>query len=329
MLRAGVAGVGNLGKLHVGGLLSMPDLVSVDALADPVEDRRLGKNLKTEKLNLNIGADETATTGSIRAYDDYKPLCLDKDLDIVVIAMPSDLHAPAAILAMENGKHVFTEKPMALTPEDCRRMMDAATANDRTLMVGHCLRFYPEYVAADEIIRSGKYGRVLTATMNRHGGRPGGWFAETERSGGVNLDLHIHDIDTALWWWGGPDKVMSRTLDAQPYASSILSQWSYNEGPEVQLEASWDAGSGFAAAFRIVLEKATLVYEGGVLKVNTRGSVETVDLSGRPGGHRAEMIYFIQCLIDGRPVDRCLPGDSALAVHYARALGASSDQQKC
>lgn len=319
MLRAGVAGVGNLGKLHVRSLLALPELVSVDALADPIEERRLGKNLKTENLNLNLGTDETDGAGKVRSYDDYRPLCEDGELDVVVIATPSDLHASAAILAMENGKHVFTEKPMSLNDADCDRMIDAAKANHRTLMVGHCLRFYPEYVAAYEMMRSGKYGKVLTANMNRHGGRPGGWFAETERSGGVNLDLHIHDIDTALWWWGKPDKVMSRTLDAQPGASSILSQWSYKDGPEVQIEASWDAGSGFAAGFRIVLERGTLVYEGGKLTVITRGNKEVVDLSGNMGGHRAEMVYFIQCLTDGSTVDRCLPEDSALAVKHARA----------
>jgi predicted dehydrogenase len=318
MLRAGVAGVGNLGKLHVGGLLSMADLVSVDALADPVEEKRSGKNLKTKGLNLQLGADEAATTGNIRSYDDYKPLCKDKALDVVVIATPSDLHAKAAILALEHGKHVFTEKPMALNYKDCGRMIDAAKANKRTLMVGHCLRFYPEYVAAYEIMQSGRYGKVLTANMNRHGGRPGGWFAETKRSGGVNLDLHIHDIDTALWWWGRPDKRMSHTFDAQPGASSVLSQWHYSAGPEVQMEASWDAGSGFAGEFRIVLEKATLVYEAGKLNVIMKGSNETVDLSGRPGGHRAEMIYFIQSLKERKPVTRCLPEDSAMAVQFAK-----------
>ncbi|MBT7068916.1 MAG: Gfo/Idh/MocA family oxidoreductase [Verrucomicrobia bacterium] len=318
MLRAGVAGVGNLGKLHVSSLLSVPDLVSVDALADPIEEKRLGKNLKTEDLNLNLGADESAAASDVRSYDDYRPLCEDDALDVVVIATPSDLHAAAAILAMESGKHVFTEKPMALNEQDCGRMIDASKANGRTLMVGQCLRFYAEYVAADEMMRSGTYGRVLTATMHRHGGSPGGWFAETERSGGVNLDLHIHDIDAALWWWGKPDKITSRSLDAQPGASSVLSQWSYDDGPEVQIEASWDAGSGFAAGFRIVLEKGTLVYEAGKLTVIARDGKDVVDLSGEMGGPRAELVYFLQCVRDGVAVKRCLPAESALAVQHAR-----------
>jgi len=318
MLRAGVAGVGNLGKVHVRSLLALPDLVRVEALADPAASRRTGQDLRTKGLNLGIGSEETATTGAVRSYEDYRELCRDQELDVVVIATPSDLHAAAAVLALENGKHVFTEKPMALNVPDCRRMLDAARAAGRTLMVGHCLRFYPEYVAAGEIMKSGKYGKVLTASLGRHGGRPGGWFAQLERSGGVNLDLHIHDIDTALWWWGRPDEVMSRTLDANPGAAAVLSQWRYANGPEVSLAASWDAGTSFFAYFRIILERATLVYEAGKLKVITKGNSELVDLTGQVGGHRAEIVYFIQCLIDGRPVERCRPDDSALAVHYAR-----------
>ncbi len=318
MLNAGIAGVGNLGKFHVASLLSMPDLVSVDALADPLEERRSGSNLKTEELNLNIGAEERATVINARSYDDYIPLCQDDALDVVVIATPSNLHAPAAILAMENGKHVFTEKPMALEEKDCKAMIDAAKANNRMLMVGHCLRFYPEYVAAHEIMRSGKYGRTITASLNRHGAGPGGWFADSSRSGGVNLDLHIHDIDTALWWWGRPDAFMSRTVNGPPGVSGVLSQWRYDDGPEVQLEASWDSGSGFSGTFRIVLEKATLVYEDGTLHIISREGKETVDLVGRPGGHRAEMQYFISCLTGDRPVDRCRPEESALAVQYAQ-----------
>ncbi len=168
-------------------------------------------------------------------------------------------------------------------------------------------------------MQSGKYGRVVAAVLSRHGGTPGGWFAEKARSGGVNLDLHIHDIDTALWLWGEPDEVMSRTADASPGASSVLSQWRYNDGPEVQLAASWDAGSGWQASFRIILERATVIYAHGKVRLATSEGSETIDLSGLPGGHRAEVIYFINCLVNGKPVDECPPEESALAVKYACA----------
>ncbi len=108
---------------------------------------------------------------------------------------------------------------------------------------------------------------------------------------------------------------MSSTGDGH---ACTISQWRYKNGPEVQLAASWDIGSGFRAEFHIIMEGATLVSQGGGLKVTTKDGTEEIDLSGKVGGHRAEVIYFIEQLVAGSPVDRCPPEDSALAVHYAQ-----------
>jgi len=315
MLRIGIAGVGGLGTLHLRTLLAMNDRVSLAALADPIPERRAGSKL-TSQTNLELEDNTPLSVTDVRSYEDYSELCVDPELDVVCIATPSDLHAPAAVLALENGKHVFTEKPMALNREDCQRMLDAADANGKTLMVGQCLRFFPEYLAARDIMDSGRFGRPIAAMMHRTGGRPGRWFAEIERRGGVNLDLHIHDIDAALWWWGMPDEATSRTVGASDGVQSVLSFWEYADGPVVQLEASWDAGIPFHAEFRIVLESATLRCRGGKLEQFTKDGKEEVSLSG-PGGHAAEMHYFIDCLLKGEPVDRCLPTDSARSVAYA------------
>jgi len=319
MLHIGIAGVGGLGTLHLRTLLAMQDKVKVAALADPIEDRRAGSKL-TSETNLELEDNTELNVTDVSSYEDYGELCIDPDLAVVCIATPSDLHTPAAVLALENGKHVFTEKPMALNRADCQRMIDAASASGKTLMVGQCLRFFPEYVAAHDIMASGRYGKPLAVTMNRYGGQPGRWFAEIERSGGVNLDLHIHDIDAALWLWGEPDTARSRTVGADSGVQSVLSQWEYTDGPVVQLEASWEAARGFRAEFRIVLESATLKYRGGKLELCTKEGEEEVELSG-PGGHAAEMHYFIDCVLNDKPVTRCLPTDSALSVAYALGQG--------
>ncbi len=315
MLRMGIAGVGGLGTLHLRTLLAMTDKVKIAALADPIEDRRTGSKL-TSQTNLELEDNTELNVTDVRSYEDYSELCIDPDLDVVCIAMPSDLHASAAIQAFEHGKHVFTEKPMALNHDDCQRMIDAATASGKTLMVGQCLRFFPEYIAAHEIMASGRFGKPLAVTMNRYAGHPGRWFAEIERSGGVNLDLHIHDIDAALWLWGKPDAATSRTVGAADSVQSVLSQWEYNDGPVVQMEASWEAVKGFQAEFRIVLESAVLRYRGGKLELCTKEGEEEVESSGL-SGHAAEMHYFIDCLLNGTPVTRCLPTDSAMSVAYA------------
>ncbi len=315
MLRVGVAGVGGLGTLHLRTLLAMNDRVRVEALGDPIEDRRAGSKL-TSQTNLQLEDNSELTVTDIRSYDDYSDVCKDPELDMVCLATPSDLHANGVIQAVENGKHVFTEKPMALNREDCQRMMDAAVANGKLLMVGQCLRFFPAYVQAKEIMDSGRFGKPLAAVMHRYGGRPGRWFAEIERSGGVNLDLHIHDIDAALWWWGEPDMTTSKTVRAENGVQAVLSTWTYNDGPSVQLEATWDAGIPFVADFRLVLEEATLDCRDGKLMQYTKGAKQEIALQG-PGGHAAEMHYFVDCVMNGKPVDRCPPLESALSVQYA------------
>ena len=318
MLRVGIAGVGGLGTVHLRTFLELSDKVTVDALADPISERRSGKNLAAET---NLGLDNTPVTlENVRGYDDWTALCKDRDLDLVCIATPSDLHAPAAIAAMEHGKHVFTEKPMALTGEDCTKMIDAAQANECKLMVGQVLRFHAGYLAANQLIKSGKYGKTVSATMNRYGSHPAGWFGQIERSGGVNLDLHIHDVDTALWWWGEPDALVSRTTGKLGAATSVLSQWEYDDGPVVQMEASWDVGIPFNAEYRVVLEEATIRYTGGPVQIVTGDGVD--DIPAVPAtGYKEEIEYFIKCISDGTPVDRCSPQDSALAATYAQGKG--------
>jgi predicted dehydrogenase len=321
MFRAGVAGVGNLGKVHIQSLQKMAGPVVITALADPVPERRAGKNLKAETLNIDLDNQHAVSVGNIHSHADYSDLCTDDEVDVVLIAMPSDLHAPAAIMALEHGKHVFTEKPMALTAADCGRMIDAAKANDRTLMVGQVLRFWPAYMEAGRVMASGRYGRVLAATMRRYGTRPSGWFGEQARSGGVKLDLHIHDVDAALWWWGKPDEITSHTSGTTGGVTAVLSHWQYKTGLAVHLEALWDIGTPFAADFRLVMEQATLEYNmcnGKGLLLTTREGTQPVEMKAPEASpYGEEVAYFLQCVKERAGVVRCPPEESALAVQYA------------
>ena len=321
MFRAGVAGVGNLGKVHVGNLQKMTDRVQIVALADPVPERRSGRNLRSDTLNIDLENDRAVNVGDIRSHADFRDLCTDREVDLVFIATPSDLHAPAAILALEHGKHVFTEKPMALNAVDCGRMLDAAKASGRTLMVGQVLRFWPAYREARRVIESGRYGKALAASMRRHGTRPGGWFSEYARSGGVKLDLHIHDVDAALWWWGEPDTLASRTSGRAEGVSAAFSQWHYANGLVVHLEALWDAGTPFVAEFRVVMEEATLEYSmngGKGLCVTTgKGTVPVEIADPHASAYEEEIAYFIRCALGEADGSQCPPEQSALAVKYA------------
>ena len=164
MLHIGIAGVGGLGRLHLRHYLKRPD-VQVVSLAT-----RTGE-ISGGATNLGQPEQSIIPAGAV-VHAGYEKVCDGPQVDMVSVNLPTDLHAAATIRALENGKHVFCEKPMALHVADAQRMIDAAKTAGKLLMIGHCLRFFPEYVAADELIRSGKHGRVLGASFVRCGGAP-------------------------------------------------------------------------------------------------------------------------------------------------------------
>ncbi|MFW6133563.1 MAG: Gfo/Idh/MocA family protein [Planctomycetota bacterium] len=326
MMRLGIAGLGGMGQNHLRNYLRMPDRVRVTALADPVRlrDGALGP----ADAKLGQGEQSTALPDA-RWYDDYRELCESEDVDVVCIAMPSDHHADAAVAALDAGKHVFTEKPMALSDADCRRMLDAAGRGDRVLMVGHVLRFWAPYVTAWEVIDSGRYGRVVGASMRRFVGMPGsGWFADPARSGGPALDLHIHDVDTALWFWGAPDR-MDAGGGRRGRAHVLHSRWSYDDGPSVQFECYWDAGTPFRCELRVVMEQATLLFdtagEAALLRMDAEG-VERLTAEAVSDALLAEDEYFLACAADNAEPVRCRPSESMAAVRLALETARRAEQ---
>src|SRR5690606_35540021 len=120
------------------------------------------------------------------------------------------LHADFAVAALERGKDVLIEKPVGRTMEDAGRIA-SAEARGGVAMVAHVLRHTPEYVAAAEIVASGKVGEVVGIHSHRMSAAPrwAGWLADPARSGGALLDLLVHDFDLMNWLLGPPASVMA------------------------------------------------------------------------------------------------------------------------
>ena len=186
MTRVGIIGIGFIGWIHwlayhrLGG-------VRVAAISESIPERRAG-DWRSIKGNFGPPGEQVDLTG-INAYADLEELIRDPDVDLVDITLPTALHADVAIRALEAGKHVFCEKPMALRLADCERMAEAAKKNDRLLMIGHVLPFFPEYDWARKVIRSGEYGRLRGGAFRRVISDPT-WikdFWSPERIGGPML----------------------------------------------------------------------------------------------------------------------------------------------
>jgi len=163
---------------------------------------------------------------------------------------------------------VLCEKPMALTVGDCDRMIAAARKSGKVLQIGHCLRFWPEYVKAKELVDSGRYGKVVAAMFQRLGSPPGwsldNWFVDEQRSGGVALDLHIHDTDYVQYLLGIPKAVCAHgAVGPRGQLIHIVTQYVYGDDQVVTAEGGWGMmpGFGFEMSFNLILEKATIVYD--------------------------------------------------------------------
>jgi predicted dehydrogenase len=139
--------------------------VRVAALCEQ-DKTRLAGDWRGIQGNFGPAGEKMDLTGIAR-YGDLNEMLADESLDVIDITLPPGLHAEIAIQAFRAGKHVFCEKPMALTPRDCDRMAAAAAKADRLLMVGHVLPFYPEYAWAYKTIQSGKYGQLLGGSFRR------------------------------------------------------------------------------------------------------------------------------------------------------------------
>ena len=264
MLRVGIVGFGFMGRMHYAQWKAMEgaDVVAIcDANPNIVED--------TKKAVGNIeGAAGEVDFDSLDLYSDYNKMLTEAKLDAISITLPTFLHPNFSIKALEAGLHVLCEKPMALNVDDCRRMITAAAQSGKVLMIGHCVRFWPEYAKTKEIVDSGKYGKVIAATFQRLGAAPtwgdDNWFSDDARSGGVALDLHIHDTDYVQYLFGMPKSVFSRQAKAAGAgAIHITTQYIYDDNKVVTAEGGWamTPAFGFEMSFNIALEKATIVYD--------------------------------------------------------------------
>jgi predicted dehydrogenase len=157
--------------------------------------------------NLKRAEEMTELYGG-KAFSDYRELIVMKDLDAVIVCATNTTHAEMTIAALQAGKHVMCEKPMATTLKEARAMIDASEQTGQYLMIAHNQRLAPACVKAKEIIQSGKLGRALT--FQTVFGHPGSeywaidgantWFYQKKITAfGVMGDLGIHKIDLVHW----------------------------------------------------------------------------------------------------------------------------------
>ena len=264
MIRVGIVGFGFMGRTHFRCWKALED-VEIAAICEV--NPRIAEDAKKTIGNIDQAKDFIDFSG-LDLYTDLDKMLESAELDAVSITLPTYLHVDSSIKALSAGVHVLCEKPMALNVEYCRRMIEAAEQSGRILQIGHCVRFWPEYAKARDIIKSGKYGRIIAATFQRLSAAPtwsaDNWLMNEKRSGGMALDLHIHDTDFVQYLFGMPHAVYSTgAKNAAGSLVHIVTQYFYDDDKVVTAEGGWSMmpSFGFQMSFNIAMEEATLVYD--------------------------------------------------------------------
>lgn len=315
-IRVALVGAGFMGRMHgqVYGALEGVDLVHV-------VDKDAGRAAGVAGPH---GASTSATLDGV------------PEVDVVDICLPTDLHADFAVRALQMGKHVVCEKPMAISLAEADRMIEAARKSGRRLMIAHCIRFWPEYVELRRLVESGELGPLLSLSLTRYSPFPSwgsdNWLADERRAGGAALDLHIHDTDFAAYLMGrAPDETTTfgnRNATGVSHASTLMR---FGE-TVVHTEGSWNlpAKTPFKMAFRATFERGAAIMDGGPLTVYTDDEVRVPEMVkmaasgaggniGDLGGYYAEMRYFYDALRNDAPLDECTPESARLTLATALA----------
>lgn len=196
MLRVGLVGYGFMGHMHTDCYQASGE-ATIAAVADIQSSRR----------------DEAMAAFGCPVFDSMEAMLDSVDVDIIDICLPTYLHEGHAVMALERGKHLLCEKPMALTIEACDRIIEASEKSPAKAMVAHVIRFWPEYQVIKQIVDSGEIGTIQWVSARRLSPLPmwswEGWIIDPLRAGGAILDMAIHDVDYIAYLIGSPGKVTS------------------------------------------------------------------------------------------------------------------------
>ncbi len=321
-MKVGVIGLGFMGATHLNALKAIEG-VEIAAVASS-NPKALQGDLSGTGGNLGR---EVGLFDFSRAtkFTDWRALILDPALDAVDICLPTYLHLESAVLALDAGKHVLVEKPMALDAAQCDAILDAANRSEKIFMVAQVLRFWPEYCALHKLHQSAAAGTIREAAFFRRCSLPdwSPWLSDESRSGGAVMDLLVHDIDQALDLFGLPDSIEARSLGPVDTLSALLH---YRDGISVSIQGGWfPTGTPFSMGFRVAGDRGGLELKDGALSAITHGEWRPIP-TPEGDGYLAELSYFIECCRNGSPPGRCLPLESARAVKLALLLKESRSQ---
>jgi len=323
-MRIGVAGLGFMGSTHIRALRSIPQAQLVAVCSH--DEKKLAGDLSAVQGNLGGPGERSDFTG-VAKYRDLEQMLEDPNVDAVDLCLPTHLHAPAAIQALEAGKHVLVEKPMALDYESARQMITSAAKHRRVLMVAQVLRFFPMYQALRKTLARDSMGAMRSALFRRRCAAPAwsAWLTDPEQSGGGVFDLLIHDVDMCLHLFGRPEAISASGFEALASGIDIITAaLHYPGGRTAIVTGGWHHPKSypFSMEYTVVADGGTVDYSSldrPPVLYSADGEREALPMEERDG-YKAEIEYFLDCCRRNASPELCKPEDSAAAVALTRLM---------
>jgi UDP-N-acetylglucosamine 3-dehydrogenase len=276
--------------------------------------------------------------GVKHTYTDYNELLANREVDAVSIVTMWDQHTAPTLAALQAGKHVFLEKPMASTLEDCQAIVAAAHAAPGKFMVGHICRFNPRYAAAKTAIDEGRIGKIVSMYARRN--LPRWVVSDLLNKIGPIIGDGVHDTDLMLWYSGANVvSAYAQTLNVtgKKYPDVGWTMYRFDSGAIGVLEDVWYLPN--KTAFQIDERMEIVGTEGAISIHDTHPNFSITDQEGwhsqdttywpslhgvRAGALRDELFYFINCIQRDEQPSIISPEESMAAVEACLAAEKSA-----
>ena len=322
MINVAIVGFGFMGITHANNILKNKK-ISLRAIITRNEES-IATKLEQLKGNFSSGEVDSATILSLPVYKTLAACLRRENIDAVHICVHTDLHYEMVTEAIQNGLHVFLEKPMTLRREEGKLMIAFARHRRVKLMVGHVLRFMPAYRKLKQWIDTKEFGAIKFISLTRFSGLPswGQWKEKQEKfgsSGGALFDLLIHDIDFLSYTLGCPDKIESNnragSLSNHDY---VVAWWHYKDfNAKIEGGNTFHSMFPFQAGYMVRFEDASVFYSSlfpTSIQVCTENCNTTVAVDEPNKGFYNEFDYFAECIENDQEPLVCMPESSLKSV---------------
>ncbi len=253
-VRVCLVGAGRVAKVHANSLVNHVSAGELVAIVD-TDPEVLKKTADRLGIKERYSSLEDALDGS--------------KFNAVIITIPTFAHASLAITAASAGKHIFLEKPMALSLEECDAIINAIQRNDVLLQMGFMRRFDPEFVVAAQRIEAGEIGQPMLIKSLTHGpGLPPVWARDLERSNGNLAEVNSHDWDCVRWLMGSNQervyvevanfKGKSRGVEAEDFYDTDLVSIRFENGGLGSISGVCPCDYGYDARVEIIGERGIM-----------------------------------------------------------------------